>query len=67
MKSKEQNKVTNSTADQATNQVGEEVVSLVLTTEQVSDVLGNRVGLAELGENGQAETEIEVAGNQRFA
>jgi len=36
-------------------------------TQPVNDVLANGVGLAEVGEDGQAEAEIEVTCYQRSA
>lgn len=52
--------------DKLTYQVGEEVVGTV-SAEQVGDTLTNGVVEAEIGEDRQAETQVEVTGDQRLA
>lgn len=50
----------------AVDQVGEEVMGLIFTTEQVGNVLSNRVGPAEIGEDRQAKAEVKVTSDQRL-
>jgi len=47
----------------AVDEVGEEVVSLIFTTEQVGNVACNRVGLAEIGKDRQAQAEVKMTGD----
>jgi hypothetical protein len=51
----------------AMDQVGEEVMGLIFTTKQVGNVLSNRVGRAEIGEDGQAQAKVKVTRDQRLA